>query len=49
MDIDSRTLEKYAQNIWGCSYEDLSDREFDMLVAHIKERESDATYYGSIL
>lgn len=38
---DKQLLEKYAQEIFGCSYDDLSDKEAEMLKAHIRERESD--------
>lgn len=36
---DKALLEKYAQAIFGCSADDLEDREYDMLVAHVAENE----------
>ena len=32
-------LEKYAQAIFGCGWDDLEDREQTMLIYHVRERE----------
>ena len=34
-------LDRYAQAIFGCNYEDLEDREKMMLKYYIEEREND--------
>lgn len=36
---DHKLLEKYSQAIFGCSYDDLSDKEEKMLYYHVLERE----------
>ena len=36
---DMKLLEKYAQAIFGCDWNDLSDDEQRMLKAHVRERE----------
>lgn len=36
---DRAILERYAQAIFGCSFDDLSDKEERMLIAHVRERE----------
>ena len=35
------TLDKYSNAIFGCSYNDLSDNEQKLLVAHVRDREPD--------
>ena len=34
-------LDKYAQTIFGCDYDDLEDKEQTMLKYYIAEREND--------
>ena len=34
-------LDKYATVIFGCRYNDLSDNEQKLLVAHVRDREPD--------
>ena len=36
---DIKLLEKYAQVIFGCDWDDLDDKEQTMLKAHVRERE----------
>lgn len=34
-------LDKYADAIFGCKYDDLSNNEQKLLVAHVRDREPD--------
>lgn len=34
-------LNRYANVIFGCSFDDLSDNEQIMLIAHVRDREPD--------
>lgn len=36
---DLELLELYSNAIFGCSFNDLSDTEERMLIAHVRERE----------
>lgn len=36
---DEKIMEKYAQAIYGCSADDLSEKEERMLIYHIMERD----------
>ena len=36
---EMKTLDKYADMIFGCKYNDLSDNEQKMLVAYVRDRE----------
>ncbi len=38
---EMKTLDKYAAMIFGCKYNDLSDNEQKLLVAHVRDREHD--------
>ena len=35
------TLNKWSKMIFGCKYDDLSDNEQTLLVAHVRDREPD--------
>ena len=44
---DMKLLEKYANEIFGCNWDDLSDDEQRMLIAHVREREYEfENHYG---
>lgn len=34
-------LDKYSERIFGCKYDDLSQNEQKLLVAHVRDREPD--------
>ena len=36
---DIRILEKYAQAIYGCQWDDLEDKEQTMLIYYVREHE----------
>ena len=38
---EMKTLDKYADMIFGCKYNDLSNNEQKLLVAHVRDREPD--------
>lgn len=38
---EMKTLDKYAAMIFGCKYDDLSDNEQKLLIAHVRDREPD--------
>ena len=40
-DCDKELLEHYTQTIYGCSFDDLSEKEEKMLIAHVRDREPD--------
>lgn len=44
---DIRLLEKYANVIFDCNWDDLSDNEQKMLIAHVCEHNNDfENHYG---
>ena len=38
---EKKLLDKYADMIFGCKYDDLSDNDLKLLVAHVRDREPD--------
>ena len=38
---DMETLNRYAEAVFGCKYDDLSSNEQKLLVAHVRDREPD--------
>ena len=46
---DMYILEKYAQAIFGCNWDDLDDKEQTMLIYHVREREPEFQNHAGIL
>lgn len=36
---EKETLNRYAKIVFGCKYDDISDNEQKLLVAHVRDRE----------
>ena len=46
---DRKMLEKYAQVMFGCDFDDLSDQEETLLIAYVRAREPDFENHRGII